>query len=307
MMTKLTAYPNGVSSFGLPVLPGNGIPTTTGDVYFVHSSTGSNGYDGKEPSRPKATIDQAVNLCTASQGDVIIVMPGHAETISAATSLVLDVAGISIIGLGHGRNRPVLSFSATASRIPISAANILVSGLVFLGAVANIVSGVTITANDVTLRGCDFEVGSAILEFLQMLDIDAATRVVVENCRFIANATAGTNNAIRIDATVDCTIRNCEFRGDYTTATISGNAGTSAASTNAAVLNNLIENLDTTAGLTLDHHDDTTGITAGNQAFTLYATAPETAFDPGATLNTENYVVNAVDESGTIVPTALST
>jgi hypothetical protein len=301
-------YPHGVYSYGVPVMGGGvQIPPTLGNYYFVDSGTGSSGNTGTDASAPLATIDQAVNKCTASNGDVIIVNAGHAETISAATSLVLDVAGVTVIGLGHGRNRPVLSFSGTASRIPISADNVRVENLVFLGAIADIVSGVTITGDDVTLRGCDFEVGSAILEFLQMLDIDAATRAVVENCRFIANATAGTNNAIRLDATVDCTIRYNEFRGDYTTAAISGNAGTGAASTNAAVIGNLIENRDTTAGLLLDHHDDTTGITAYNQGFTLFATAPETAFDPGDTLNTENYVVNAIDESGTIVPTSLST
>ena len=303
----ITNYPNGVSSFGMPVINHGGqIPATTGNYWFVHSGTGNNGNVGNTPSAPLATINAAIDDAIASQGDVIIVMPGHAETISGATGIVVDVAGISIIGLGVGRNRPVISFDNTASRIPVSADNVLIQGLVFVGAVADIVSGVTITGDDVTLRGCEIASGGAALEFLQMLDIDAATRVIVENCRFIASATAGSNTAIRLDATIDCTIRNCEFRGDFTTAAISGNAGSAAASTNAAVIGNLIENLDTTAGLLLDHHDDSTGITSGNQGFTLFTTAPETAFDPGDTLNTENYVVNAVNESGTIVPVTLS-
>lgn len=303
----LTAFPNGISSFGVPVMGGSQVPSTTGNYYFVDSGTGSSGNSGASSSDALATIDQAINKCTASNGDVIIVMPGHAETISGATGIVVDIAGISIIGLGHGRNRPVISFDNTASRIPVSANNVLIENLVFLGAVADIVSGVTITGDDVTLRNCDFEVGSAILEFLQMLDIDAATRAVVEGCRFIANATAGTNNAIRLDATVDCTIRNCEFRGDFTTAAISGNAGSAAASTNAAVIGNLIENRDSTAGLTLDHHDDSTGITAYNACFHLYDTDPETAFDPGDTLCVENYVVNDENESGALTPALAST
>jgi len=303
----ITNFPNGISSFGVPVLGGASVPTTTGNFYFVHATSGNDNNAGTDPSAPLATIDAAVNSTTASQNDVIIVMPGHAETIASATSLVVDVAGISIVGLGVGRNRPVLSFSATASRIPVSADNVYISGLVFLGAVADIVSGVTITGDDVTLANCDFEVGSAILEFLQMLDIDAATRAVVDNCRFIASATAGTNNAIRIDACIDSVIKNSEFRGDFTTAAISGNAGSAAASTNFAVIDNLIENRDTTAGLTLDHTDATTGITSGNHAFTLFATAPETAFDAGATLCVNNYTVNAVDESGLITPETLST
>lgn len=305
----ITNFPNGVSSFGIPVMGGGvQIPPTTGSYFFVDSNTGSNNNSGIGPEDAMATIDAAIGLCTADKGDVIIVMPGHAETISAATSLVVDVDGISIIGLGHGRNRPVLSFSATTSRIPISADDVVISGLVFLGAVADIVSGVTVTGDDVTVRDCEWQSGSAILEFLQCLDIDAASRTRIENCRFYLSATAGSANAIRVDATDRCTIIGCEIRGDFTTtAAIDGNVGTGAASTNISILNNLIENLDTTAGLLIDMHDSTTGIIAYNSMFTLFATAPETAFDPGNTLNCENYVVNAVDESGTIVPITLST
>jgi hypothetical protein len=289
----------------MPVMPG--IPPTTGSVFFVHSGTGSNDNAGNEPGAPLATIDAAVGRCTASKGDVIIVMPGHAENISAATSLVVDVAGISIIGLGWGGLRPTLSFTNTAGRIPVSAANVLIENLLCVGAVADIVSGITITGDDVTLRNVEMRSGSAILEFLQFLDIDAASRVRLEGVRIIASATAGTNTGIRIDATVDCVLEGCELRGDFTTAAVSGNAGSGAASTNLRISRCTVENVDTTAGLTVDNHDSTTGICEYNSLLTLFATAPETAFDPGNALCIENYAVNAVDESGTIVPTVLST
>ena len=74
-----------------------------GDIWFV-DSTASAASDtagfGKNPDAPTATIDYAVGLATASKGDVIYVMPGHNETIAAATSLVIDKIGLSIIGLG---------------------------------------------------------------------------------------------------------------------------------------------------------------------------------------------------------------
>src|SRR3972149_5755717 len=120
----LTNYPGGVSSFGMPMLGGGGvtIPPTTGSVFFVHSGTGSSGNDGLGPSSPTATIAQAIAKCTASKGDLVIVMPGHAENIASATSLALNKAGVSVIGLGRGRNRPVLSFTNTAGKIPITGA-----------------------------------------------------------------------------------------------------------------------------------------------------------------------------------------
>ena len=45
---------------------------TTGDRWFVHSGTGTDGAGyGQNPDAPCATIDYAIGLCTASQGDVI--------------------------------------------------------------------------------------------------------------------------------------------------------------------------------------------------------------------------------------------
>jgi hypothetical protein len=300
---SLTNFPNGISSFGVPVLGGGSIPATTGNTYFVSSGAGSSGAVGTSPSNPLATIDQAINKCTADKGDQIIVMPGHAETIASATSLVVDVAGISIIGLGNGRNRPVLSFSATASRIPVSANDVLIEGLVFLGAVADIVSGVTVTGDDVTIRDCEWASGSAILEFLQCLDIDASERTRIENCRFYLSATAGSAAAIRVDATELCTIIGCEIRGDFTTtAAIDGNVGSGAASTNIRISHNVIENLDTTAGLLVDMHDNTTGIIELNRGYTAYTTNITAPFDTGATRAAENYVSNLVDETAGISP-----
>src|SRR5690349_3795433 len=77
-----------------------------GDIYFVGSgvtgATDAAGY-GKTPDAPFATLDYAIGQCTASQGDVIYLLPGHTET---TTAIALDVAGVRIIGLGWGRIRP---------------------------------------------------------------------------------------------------------------------------------------------------------------------------------------------------------
>src|SRR5688572_2883165 len=73
-----------------------------GSIFFVHSGTGSNSNDGSSPDSPMATLDAAIGLCTASKGDTIYVMPGHAETIAAADGFDADVAGVSIVGIGWG-------------------------------------------------------------------------------------------------------------------------------------------------------------------------------------------------------------
>src|SRR5512138_1472506 len=84
-----------------------GIDKQPGAVFFVHSGTGTDGAGyGKNPDSPVATLDYAIGLCTASKGDVIYVLPGHAENLTTATSLTMDVAGVKVIGLGWGPLRP---------------------------------------------------------------------------------------------------------------------------------------------------------------------------------------------------------
>ena len=51
-----------------------------GDVYYVdstHASASDGAGFGRNPDSPFATLDYAVGQCTASKGDLIVVMPGH--------------------------------------------------------------------------------------------------------------------------------------------------------------------------------------------------------------------------------------
>ena len=77
-------------------------------------------YDGR--NRFFSTIDAAIGACTANAGDTILVLPGHTEAVTS-TSIACDVAGVRIIGLGNGSNKPTLTFSATDSAINVTAAD----------------------------------------------------------------------------------------------------------------------------------------------------------------------------------------
>src|SRR3970282_1408970 len=99
---------------------------TTGEVFYVNSGTGgvapggiggSNANSGKSPQEPFATIDYAIGRCTASRGDIIYVLPGHLELLTTAGQIALDVAGVSVIGLGMGLNRPRLQYDAAAGSV----------------------------------------------------------------------------------------------------------------------------------------------------------------------------------------------
>src|SRR5438876_763699 len=115
-----TNWPNGITSMGIPTFgPGGstgnyngtpfgqqGVPLTNGNYFFVDSVTGSDGFPGTAQS-PLATLTQALSLCVAGNGDVVVLCPGHAETVSAAGGINVNVRGVSVVGLGNGRDRPV--------------------------------------------------------------------------------------------------------------------------------------------------------------------------------------------------------
>lgn len=91
-----------------------------GNVFFVDS--GVDGTDGRSPESAVGTIDEAINLCTANNGDVVYVMPGHTEAVTS-TSIACDVAGVTFIGLGTGASKPTLTFAVTSSTVNVTAAN----------------------------------------------------------------------------------------------------------------------------------------------------------------------------------------
>lgn len=139
----ISKFPNGVSSFGVPVMPG-GIPfVTSGSVFFVHHS-GSNGNSGLDPSQPLATIDYAIGKCTASKGDVILVMPGHTETVTS--SITMDVAGVTIWGMGWGNLRPLITHGLAGDAITITAANCMVGNLRFMIGIDAVTAFVNVAA-----------------------------------------------------------------------------------------------------------------------------------------------------------------
>jgi len=108
---------------------------TTGNIFFVNSATGTDaaGY-GQNPDAPCDTLDYAIGLCTENNGDRIYVMPGHAETIVAAGGVTMDKAGVEVIGLGQGTDRPEFTFgTSNAASILTSAANCSIRNIVGIG------------------------------------------------------------------------------------------------------------------------------------------------------------------------------
>jgi hypothetical protein len=96
---SLTNFPNGVSSFGIPVLPGVPVPFS-GNYYFVDPVHGSNGNQGTNIDRPFATLYYALSKCTSGNNDVIFLIGNGAVSGAATLSTALAQAVDSTVTTG---------------------------------------------------------------------------------------------------------------------------------------------------------------------------------------------------------------
>jgi len=176
----MSNYPNGFAT-GVTI---RGIPISQaypGKVFYVGNSSVLSPVDNAvagadTPSaglfnRPFATIDYAIGQCTASRGDIIYCLPGHAETITSATTIAADVAGVAVVGLGSGSLRPTLTYTtANTATINVTAANVAFKNILFVGNFLSIASAITVGAAPwFVAEDCECKDTSAILGFLSFI------------------------------------------------------------------------------------------------------------------------------------------
>lgn len=137
---KLTAFPNGVSSFGYPVTPGVVLQVWGGGkVLWVCNRTGITNGDGSSPDRPLSSIFTATTGALAKTNGLpngtIFALPGHVEPLAASTNMSTlagsGATGWNIVGLGSGDSRPTLNWTAAASALLINLAGTWFRNFVF--------------------------------------------------------------------------------------------------------------------------------------------------------------------------------
>ena len=190
-----------------------------GDVYFVDSghARANDNYTGTHPTNtPLATLDAAIGKCTANNGDFIILAPGHAETLT--TAVTVDVAGITIIGIGNGDNRPTFTVNGAINGINITADDVKIANIGMTTGSSVTAAGrwIRIAASDIEISKCRFELPYDMYHGIVTISGDniqihdclfenrvttsasvhpqtcilntLATNVLVKNCRFIDTA-----------------------------------------------------------------------------------------------------------------------
>lgn len=233
----------GVDIQGLLGLGGVGV------VWYVDSTaTGTDAGTSWVNACP--TWEEAIVLAlagTGDDGDIILLAAGHAETLTAADDVDIDVAGVKSYGLGTGENRPTFTYTANGE-VVIGAADVEIHNMNFIAGNAT-VHAIDVEAGmqNYVINNCRFWTTSVNTdEFIDCIDIAAGSdNGKITNNEFEIGAAAAVSAISHIGS--DFTeISGNLFSGDFSTACIED---ATTASIWMIIKDNILINGDTAGGL----------------------------------------------------------
>ncbi|KKN43344.1 hypothetical protein LCGC14_0704010 [marine sediment metagenome] len=192
----------------------------TGKVFYVDSAAGGSATStGTSPATAWPTLDDAFDSgsdVTADRGDRIYVIQNSDEDIAAA-GVTVDIDGVTIIGLGQGKQAPNFDYTAATSTFIVSADDVTLINLRHRASVTAVVSGLVITGENCRIINNDFrDEGDAVGtdEFNTAISVEnGAHNAVIEKCTFRAGA-AGAVQAIHLTGVSGATIQDNDIIGD---------------------------------------------------------------------------------------------
>lgn len=196
------AMPGIVTPYGTLLKPGGRIAA------YVRSTGAQDGEDHFASSGMLvATLQQGLARCRSGQGDIVYVLPGHAENISTADFMTNLVAGTQIISAGRAgsTNNPTFTWTATTSTFLLDVADVTLSGLTFnMGGADNVTAPITVTGAGCVVAGCHIIAGiSSVLESATPITIStAANDCLIVGNRFTATGGAVTTACVSVAAAV---------------------------------------------------------------------------------------------------------
>lgn len=204
--------------------------SSTGRFFIVCASTDTNfaevsamygaGYpDGTPIIFP--TIALALAKCVADRGDTVMVNTNHDEIITGAAGISITTNGVTLLGLGHGVDRPTITFTtAVAASFNVSGNEVTVQNIQFVCGIDAQTAMVNVTGTDVSFQSCEFDTNSGTVgAILGILTGATSDRFSVTNCRFLGPATnTGTTTTAQIqyESAVDILIADNYFTGKMT-------------------------------------------------------------------------------------------
>ena len=168
-------------------------------------------------ARVYTTIQAAVNAASAGRGDVVVVLPGYDNTLGRADSWA--TAGVHVVGIGNGENRPIVRFAGVADEVGVAANNVHIKGLRFL-ADTSVTRGLDLDTgfSGAHIENCVWDFDSNGSDFKTMVRVGQANSVIEDN-EFRAEDTAGAGKGVNIWGGYPdfLTVKNNFFYGQFDT------------------------------------------------------------------------------------------
>ena len=315
----LSSYPNGFAD-GLSV---RGMPINVmypGKVFFLNNSSvlADHGIGGSDNGpgtyqKPFRTLANAILRVVPSRGDIICVMPGHAETISSAVALTMSVAGVAVVGLGQGGLRPAFTLdTANTATINVTANNVAFVNCLFKANFLAIAALFTLTtASHFSLSQCEFRDNSSVLNFKNIVSTSATSAAAagldIENCNWYGLGATTNTALVNMAGTNDrVTIKN-----NYVAHAAVTGAGVMPIATGKVVTNLILDNnvfnlvgaTSLTVGILITTDGSTnSGIISRNFIKGLDDTSPILVTASSGFIYDQNYYAGTADVSGFLVP-----
>lgn len=207
-------FPNGIGGS-----LGDQLVTTSplyiaGDVWYVHAPTGTDAVTpaGKNREKPLATLAQAHT--NAANGDVIVFLDGHTQTLTAAQTISKSV---TLVGEGQASGKPTVKFTnnqAAGEMFNVTGTSVSLRNIWIEENLAATASARIIVAGvGFEMIGCYVECGANDQGTGVQID---ASRALFRNCTFISTATStagqpGSAAQVRTVSLTDITFEGCTF------------------------------------------------------------------------------------------------
>ena len=264
----------------------------TGNIYYVDSSATQG--DGTSWDKAKITLQAAIDLCTADNGDVILVAQGHAESdyTGGAAMWNADCNGIVIWGCGEGTLAPTFTYGIADANVIASADNVTISNLRLLAGVTEVTTGIYVTGNNFTMIDCVApEPNTSTYEFDKFIVTSAgADDPAIKGCTIYSRLATGATSAIDFADVNRPVVYGCTIVGEYSSAPVwSDNV-----SLGALIKGNTIQNL-TSGEFAVEFTAATTGLVEDN---VLIADTVLKILDAGSMFESRNTLSTTADTDG---------
>lgn len=298
MITRLKL--NGLVNNGSINQLGGGSLFTTGKVFYVDSTIGSNDNVGTDPMLPLSSITGAQTAGTASKGDVVVVMPGYTETRTAV--LTLSKAGMTYTGLGNGLLRPTITGNGAIDAISITGANVTLENFAFPApGTDNQTADINVAGAGATIRNT-YHIGSTTSK--NKTDIitvaSGGDDLLVEGVSAY-NTVVDCVSWLSLEAAVARpTIRGCNIQGQFSTGVLMDEA----TATLALIENNLLKNTKAATAVVTFTTGNSTGVMRFNHLSGRHTTIASNLVAGTGMDFFENRVVEEAALNGAILPVA---